>query len=226
MVHVDADIQSNIPVVTGHPLLCRAAPTKTGGRRNKYGPIPIDYGHTRSTVGYSIAPPMGPTMPKLAIYVPKKAKKEIDRWRKRINFSQVFMRALENEIRELQRAIDADDSQLTTAAQHYRRQMAGDRDALVSLGHAEGVRLVLECQLDSDAIHTMVQWSADGDLEIKQCVRVSEILGKEVESLVKSAKKMGYRADSHPGLEADLFRGVVRGVTDAWGRVCEQMNQL
>ena len=45
---------------------------------------------------------LGHRMPKLAIYVPKKAKKEIDRWRKRINFSQMFMRALEGEIRELQ----------------------------------------------------------------------------------------------------------------------------
>jgi len=52
------------------------------------------------------------------------------------------MRALENEIRELQRVIDADGSQLMTVAQHYRRQMAGDRDALVSLAHAEGVCLM------------------------------------------------------------------------------------
>ena len=80
---------------------------------------------------------MVPTMPKLAIYVPKKAKKEIDRWRKRINFSQVFMRALENEIRELQRAIDADDGESDDRSTTLRdRQLAGDRESLVSLAQA------------------------------------------------------------------------------------------
>ena len=165
-------------------------------------------------------------MPKLAIYVPKQAKKEIDRWRKRINFSQVFMRALENEIRELERAVEADDSQLTAAAQHYRRQMADDREVAISLGHAEGARLVLECRLDQEAIQTLVKWSEEPELDGQQRGRIGELLDKDGDALRKSAKKLGYRPESHPGLEGDLFRGVVRGVTDAWGRVCEQMNQL
>ena len=63
-------------------------------------------------------------MPKLAIYVTKKAKKEIDRWRKTINFSQVFMRALEHEIRGRERSLAADDSELAPAARHYRQQMS------------------------------------------------------------------------------------------------------
>ena len=165
-------------------------------------------------------------MPKLAIYVPKQAKKEIDRWRKRINFSQVFMRALENEIRELERAVEADDSQLTAAAQHYRRQMADDREVVISLGHAEGARLVLECRLDQEAIQTLVKWSEEPELDGQQRGRIGELLDKDGDALRKSAKKLGYRPESHPGLEGDLFRGVVRGVTGAWGRVCEQMNQL
>ena len=165
-------------------------------------------------------------MPKLAIYVPKQAKKEIDRWRKRINFSQVFMRALESEIRELQRAVDADDSQLTAAAQHYRRQMADGREMVVSLGHTEGVRLVLECRLDSEAIQTLAKWSEEPGLDGQQRERIGELLGKNGDALRKSAKNLGSRPETHPGLETDLFQGVVRGVTDAWGRVCEQMNQL
>ena len=165
-------------------------------------------------------------MPKLAIYVPKQAKKEIERWRKRINFSQVFMRALEGEIRELQRAVDADDSQLTAAAQHYRRQMADDREVVVSLGHTEGVRLVLECRLDPEAIQTVAKWSEEAALDGKQRERIGELLGKNGDVLRKSAKKLGYRPETHPGLENDLFHGVVRGITDAWGRVCQQMNQL
>jgi len=169
---------------------------------------------------------LGHRMPKLAIYVPKKAKKEIDRWRKRINFSQMFMRALEGEIRELQRAVDADDSQLATAAQHYRRQMADDREVVVSLGHTEGARLVLECQLDPKAIQTLVKWSDESELDGQQRERIGEFLGENRDALRKSAKTLGYRPETHPGLENDLFHGVVRGVTDAWGRVCEQMNQL
>ena len=169
---------------------------------------------------------LGHRMPKLAIYVPKKAKKEIDRWRNRINFSQMFMRALEGEIRELQRAVDADDSQLATAAQHYRRQMADGREMVVSLGHTEGVRLVLECQLHPEAIRTLVKWSEEPELDGKQRDRIAELLGKDGDALRKSVKTLGYRPETHPGLDNDLFRGVVRGVTDAWGRVCEQMNQL
>ena len=122
-------------------------------------------------------------MPKLAIYVPKQAKKEIDRWRKRINFSQVFMRALESEIRELQRAVDADDSQLTAAAQHYRRQMADGREMVGSLGHTEGVRLVLECRLDSEAIQTLAKWSEEPGLDGQQRERIGELLGKNGDAL-------------------------------------------
>ena len=142
LVHADAGNQSNIPVVAQHPLMRRAAPTTPVAEVNDMALYRLTMSIPCLPWGHSIAPPRGPTMPKLAISDPKKAKKEIDRWRKRIKFSQVFMRGLKNEIREFQMAIDADDSQLTTVAQHYRRRLAGDRDALVSLAHAEGVCLM------------------------------------------------------------------------------------
>jgi len=165
-------------------------------------------------------------MPKLAIYVPKKAKKAIDRWRKTINFSQVFMRALEREIRERERAAAAEDSQVAIAARHYRQQMSEHSDALVSLGHREGVRLVLECHLEPEPIQEMVSWADRPELGVEERSRVREWLGKSRDSLLKSASNLGYREKTHPGLESDLCRGVVLGVSDAWSRVCEEMNQL
>ena len=136
LVHADAGNQSNIPVVAQHPLMRRAAPSTPVAEENDMALYRLTMSIPCLPWGHSIAPPMGPTIPKLAISVPKKAKQEIDCWRKRMKFFQVFMRALENENRELQMTIDADDSQLTTVAQHYRRQLAGDRDSLVSLAHA------------------------------------------------------------------------------------------
>ena len=41
-------------------------------------------------------------MPNLAIYVSKKEMRHIDRWRKKINFSRVFMRALGAVIERLE----------------------------------------------------------------------------------------------------------------------------
>ena len=97
---------------------------------------------------------------------------------------------------------------------------------MVSLAHSDGVLLVLQCRLYSEAIQTLAKWSEEPGLDGQQRERIGELLGKNGDALRKSAKKLGYRPETHPGLETDLFQGVVRGVTDAWGRVCEQMNQL
>lgn len=165
-------------------------------------------------------------MPKLAIYVPKKAKKETDRWRKTINFSQVFMRALETEIRERERSFAAGDDEVANAVRHYRQQMSSRSEPLVSLGHAEGVRLVLECRLDPETIHVIIQWADEADVGNDERARIRECLGKANDGLLKAAEKIGYHSGTHPVLEADLHRGVVRGVVDAWERVCEKMKQF
>ena len=82
-------------------------------------------------------------MPKLAIYVPKKDMKELDKWRKTINFSQVFMMALMDEIHQRSRTPAAGADQLTAAAQHYRRELAGSASPMVDLGYQLGSRKVL-----------------------------------------------------------------------------------
>ena len=165
-------------------------------------------------------------MPKLAIYVPKQAKKQIEKWRKTINFSQVFMRALEGEIRERQRSLEVGDDQLTAAARHYRRQLTANADALVDLGHQLGTRLVLDCQLEPDTIHRLVGLAARAELSPEDRGVVEEVLGKQARKLAEEAGGLGYHEQSHPGFQADLYRGVVLGVTAAWERVCAEMNQL
>ena len=69
---------------------------------------------------------MGSFMPKLAIYVPKKDMRQIEKWRKKINFSRVFMRALLAEIRERERAgkpSKKGEKQMVEAAAHYRQEL-------------------------------------------------------------------------------------------------------
>ncbi len=86
-------------------------------------------------------------MPKLAIYVPKEEMREIERWRTRLNFSKIFLRAVQREIREQSRDFAADEDDLAKAANHYRRLLADDDATLVDAGHALGVEQVLKCKL-------------------------------------------------------------------------------
>lgn len=165
-------------------------------------------------------------MPKLAIYVPKTAKKQIEKWRKTINYSQIFMRALEGEIRERQRSLESGDDRLTIAARHYRRRLTESAEALLDLGHQLGTRLVLECQLEPDTIHRLADLASLEELSFQDRETVEKELGKQADLLAKEAAELGYHEQSHPGFRADLYRGVVLGVAGAWKQVSAEMNQL
>ena len=165
-------------------------------------------------------------MPKLAIYVPKKAKKQIEKWRKTINYSQIFMRALESEIHERQRSLEAGSDLLTAAARHYRRRLTESADALLDLGHQLGTRLVLECRFEPETIHRLAELTTRKELSLQDREMIETELGKQADQLIEEAAGLGYHEQSHPGFRADLYRGVVLGVAAAWKQVCEEMNQL
>ena len=161
-------------------------------------------------------------MPKLAIYIPKKEMRVIDKWRKRINFSQVFMQALAQEIRHRSRIVDSDKGRLQAAAQFYKRKIAEDSQSLVDFGHQLGYRQILDCQLPPDTIRRLVQLRQSEDWQEEDLKLVEQTLGKEnldaADALVKGDENLQKAAMQHV-----VFRGFVEGVADAWQQICDQM---
>jgi hypothetical protein len=161
-------------------------------------------------------------MPKLAIYVPKEDMKEIERWRKKVNFSKIFMHALRREIRDRSRVVKAADGQLAKAAEHYRRALAQDLSSLVDVGYELGSRHVLECKLSTAAIRRLRTLSEQDTLEAAEVESVSQWLGGEkVLDELARGQELAEHADP---ISCELIcRGYARGVADAWEKVCDHL---
>jgi hypothetical protein len=161
-------------------------------------------------------------MPKLAIYIPKKDMREIEQWRKKLNFSQVFMRALRQEIRERSRFLKMPDEQLARAAEYYRNVLMEDSNSLIEIGYKRGCAHVLDCALSPPVIRRLCRLNAAETFEPEDLEVVAEALGGQ-KTLARLVSDEGLDDRTHPVCRESICRGYVKGVADAWARVCEQM---
>ena len=104
-------------------------------------------------------------MPKLAIYVPKKDWREIEKWRKKINFSRIFMQALTREIQERSRGVKASSDRIAAAADFYRQQLAESSAPLTDFSFKQGSEDVLECRLTPQLIQKVAQIEDQDNLQ-------------------------------------------------------------
>ncbi len=162
-------------------------------------------------------------MPKLAIYVPKDEMREIERFRARLNFSKIFLRAIQREIREQSRDLDADEDEIARAANHYRRLLAEDAAALVDSGHSLGVEQVLKCKLTPKQIRRTLPLAELETLQLDQVALIDETMAKTGLSIQDVAASLGCNDQTHPTWRASIASGFAKGVSDAWQRVCQQM---
>lgn len=162
-------------------------------------------------------------MPKLAIYVPKKEMRAIDAWRKKINFSQVFMRALQEEIaRQSRRTAPLPADRLTAAAEHYRQQLQETEGAVQEHGFSCGQADVLECRLPAPSIREVIGL-AEGDPEV--CQQVFELLGPQAKEVEAFAASLGHTDQTAPTWRDAFCRGYQEGVESAWRQVCARMTE-
>ena len=162
-------------------------------------------------------------MPKLAIYVPKKEMKLIDKWRKRINFSQVFMRALQKEIQQQTQKVKGGQDQWTRAAKYYRQMMTDSSQAVVDFGFDLGSRHVLDCQLSPETILRLHELSKREALTSQDFALIKSEIDGDREGIDRFLNDKGYDVNTFPIAREELCRGYVRGVADAWKKVCEKM---
>ena len=161
-------------------------------------------------------------MPKLAIYVPKDEMKKIDRWRKKINFSRVFMRALAREI-ERQSSPAPDNDKLAAAAMHYGRELASDLTPIRQLGVQLGTADVVECRLTKQQVYVVL--GLDDGKPKKRELACLEAL-KDHKKAIDATWKKSHRDESkHPGWKRELVDGYIDGVRSAWDEVCRVMNR-
>lgn len=164
-------------------------------------------------------------MPKLAIYVPKKDMREIERWRKKINFSQVFMKALLREIRSRSRKVDAGRGKLAAAAEYYRQKLAEDSDSLSDFGYKLGTQHVIECRLDPETIRTLLEIDGLDRAEGDGLAAVEQAIGSDRKQVDELADRSGFDEQSHPAWRSAVYEGYVAGVGAAWKRICDEMGR-
>lgn len=161
-------------------------------------------------------------MPKLAIYIPKKDMRAIEKWRKQINFSQVFMRALMQEIRR--RSVAAPNNKLAAAAQYYQSKLAESSDSLIEYGHQMGTSHVLDCGLPPELIRRLLDIRAAGTVRREDFSVIEQAIGTQMIQIQDFAEKSGFDDGSHPTWRSSIYEGYVEGVAAAWKRVCEEMS--
>lgn len=159
-------------------------------------------------------------MPKLAIYVPKKEMRELDKWRKEINFSKVFMQAVMREIRQRSRHVE-DQDKVTAAAAHYKQELALDTGPLEELGFQIGTSHVLDCRLTPEQIRGVVAFKSFDAEQQEQVEIIETTIGSDI-GRVDEALDAGSKA-SRDAWRLVVYGGYVKGVAAAWQRVCEQM---
>ena len=103
-------------------------------------------------------------MPILAIYIPKKNMKLIEKWRKQVNFSKIFMAALDREVKNRSRKVGTKKDKIAMAAEHYKTRLVEDSTVLVDFGYQLGVDDVLECRLETETINKLLNVSEFDDL--------------------------------------------------------------
>jgi hypothetical protein len=162
-------------------------------------------------------------MPKLAIYVPKEDMKEIERWRKKLNFSKIFMHALRREIRDRSRVPKASEGQLAKAAEHYRRALAQDLSSLVDAGYELGSSYVLDCKLSTEAIRKLRMFAERDAFDSSEMEAICELLGGR-RVLDELARTQGLAEHADPISCELICRGYARGVADVWEKVCERLH--
>lgn len=164
-------------------------------------------------------------MPKLAIYVPKRDMREIDKWRKKINFSQIFMQALMREIEERSRVVSGSDEKVSRAARHYRSKLEDGHQHLSDFGFRLGSDAVLNCRLSPEIILRLqqvgdVDCPTESDHEaIEQALRGCR------EQIDEFAQRHKIKDETHPLWRAAITSSYLKGVGAAWKRVCAQMRQ-
>ncbi len=162
-------------------------------------------------------------MPKLAIYVPKEEMRQIEKWRKRINFSQVFMRALAVEIRERSRGARASGDQVAAAADFYKRKLAANCQPLEDAAFQLGSKHVLDCRLSPEQI-LRINGLADAESLSKDDVAELEgAIGDDKKNIDAAFKKLDLDEQSFPAWRQVAHRGYAKGVAAAWKQVCERM---
>jgi hypothetical protein len=161
-------------------------------------------------------------MPKLAIYIPKKDMREIEKWRKKLNFSQVFMTALRREIRERSQFMKVSDDQMARAAEHYRRALTEDAGPLVEVGYQTGCTHVLECKLSPEVIRRLLELNDSEAWQAPELEEIVEAMGG-ARAFEKCVGEHGLEDRTHPTWRESICRGYTKGVSDTWARVCERM---
>lgn len=165
-------------------------------------------------------------MPKLAIYVPKQQMRELDKWRKQINFSKVFMRAVMQEIRDRTQFGEESSDEVANAARHYKRMLSASAgsEEVIAAGHRLGTRHVLDCRLAPETLRSLMDCQEPlSDDDVKT---IEKAIGDDKKSLVDVLRGEGFDDDTYPTWRSDAYRGYVKGVSDAWKRVREQMKSL
>lgn len=162
-------------------------------------------------------------MPKLAIYIPKDEMRVIEKWRKKINFSQVFMRALHEEIRDRSRRVSTDKEKVQAAAVHYKKMLAASDEPLVDAGFRLGSDHTIGCRLDPETVHRVLQIAEKDELTGVDMETIRKALGADTKQIDKLGQQHPIDERLQPRWRFRVYYGYAKGVAAAWKKIGENM---
>ncbi len=162
-------------------------------------------------------------MPKLAIYVPKDEMKIVDKWRKKLNFSKIFMRALQQEIQNQSRKVKSPKDKIAAAAEHYKSELSRNSKSLVDFAFELGSGHVLNCRLDAHLLRQLLEIADPNNLNKQQHKLVYDALVGNRREIKAFLHSHGYDVEKFPTVHEQIARGYVQGVAAAWKQIREKM---
>lgn len=163
-------------------------------------------------------------MPKLAIYVPKAEMKLIEKWRKRLNYSQIFMKALQEEIRRqrakkesTRRKSSAAASDVVRAANFYKSRLNQSDESLDELGKRMAREQVLACSIPVDVVQQLVRLCDKDELTRDDMLLIKRQI--EHTSLAADARLNDFDTKSED-MEA-FSRAYLQGTADTWQEITQ-----
>lgn len=161
-------------------------------------------------------------MAKIGIYIPDdKAAEEIEKWRDRINFSQIFREAFDREVR-FQTMLDQGDQDMRDVIERLKKEKQEDQQ----IGEQQGLEDGAEFAKDTLSLKDIRYYAEE--IEEQRNFDPDEAAQDLAKKLVSEGWVDDYSYFDRENVDRETFirgyfDGFVKGVSEVWEKVKDQI---
>ncbi len=154
-------------------------------------------------------------MPKIGLYIPPDRMEDIERFRKRVSFSQLFLAAFDAEIVRQAAVSDVGDEELAGCVGRLRLEVDRSFEAGRTRGRQVGFQWAKDdCKLGH--LREVVEWTRPSPDEVLRLL--TEDYGMKTNELVPDLQQSSLGLDEQFAMEG-FAMGFVEGAKQLWGHI-------